>query len=120
MDRKKWKARIKKACEAVGTYEVHFDDVIDTLAAILEKRDAVEEQYIVEGACPVLEHTNNGGSCNLAKNPLIVLYMDLNNQAITYWRDLGLTPAGLRKINDKAKSEKKNDALAEALKGLDL
>jgi hypothetical protein len=32
--------------------------------------------------------------------------MELNAQALAYWRDLGLTPAGLRKLNADAVKEK--------------
>ena len=41
--------------------------------------------------------------------------MDLDTQALAYWRDLGLTPAGLKKINEAAMKEKKRSALVEAL-----
>ena len=45
--------------------------------------------------------------------------MDLNNQALVFWRDLGLTAAGLKRINDGMKVEKKKESsLAEVLKKL--
>jgi hypothetical protein len=42
--------------------------------------------------------------------------MDLNAQALTYWRDLGLTPSGLKKLDDQALKAKKRSSLAEALR----
>ena len=44
MEQRKWKNKIKKACRDAGTYKPYFDNVIDTLASILEKRDEAEAQ----------------------------------------------------------------------------
>jgi hypothetical protein len=44
------------------------------------------------------------------------VWQDLNTQALAYWRDLGLTPAGLKKLNEAAlKPAVKKTALEEAL-----
>lgn len=117
MDKKRWKTKIKAATKKVGTYQPSFEAVIDTLAGILEKRDAAQEQFENEGSSIVVEHTNQGGNTNVTKNPVLVMICDLNRDALSYWRDLGLTPAGLKKLNDSAmKTEKKVSALEEALK----
>ena len=102
MDRKEWKKAIVQACEEAGTYKPQYEAVIDTLAGVLEKRDDAEEQYQTSGAKPVVAHTNKGGNTNIVKNPALVVYMDLNSQALAYWRDLGLTPSGLKKLNGDA------------------
>lgn len=106
MEQKKWKNKIKKACRNAGTYQPYFDHVIDSLASILEKRDEAEAQYIASGSLPVVEYTNKGGATNMSKNPALVLWDDLNKSALAYWRDLGLTPAGLKKLNEDALKEK--------------
>jgi hypothetical protein len=54
----------------------------------------------------------------MTKNPLLVLWDDLNKSALAYWRDLGLTPSGLKKISADAMKPKKTSALAEALRDL--
>lgn len=107
MEQKKWKIRIKKACKEAGTYQPYFDHVIDSLASILEKRDEAEEQYRENGSQPVIEYTNKGGATNPSKNPALVLWDELNKSALAYWRDLGLTPAGLKKLNEDGLKEKK-------------
>jgi hypothetical protein len=33
--------------------------------------------------------------------------MDLNAQALAYWRDLGLTPAGFKRLSDGIKAPQK-------------
>ena len=116
MTAKEWRKRIISSAEAAGTYRPIFDDVVDTLAATLEKRDKTEEQFLKTGGNAVISHTNKGGATNLVKNPLLVVIGELNTQALAYWRDLGLTPSGLKKINEQAMQKKKSSALAEVLK----
>ncbi len=113
-----WKTKIKKQMVAVGTYKPAFDSAIDTLADILERRDAAYEEFLDEGGAACFEHVSDRGAVNLKKNPRLTVWQDLNAQALTYWRDLGLTPAGLKKLNEEAlKAEQKGTALEEALKG---
>ncbi len=118
MKRTAWKNRIITATKAVGTYQDAFASMIDTLAMILSERDKTYEKYVENGAKPVVEYTNKNGSTNLVKNPLLVTWSDLNAQALSYWRDLGLTPAGLKKIDEAAVKNKKTSALGEVLKSL--
>lgn len=99
MDKKKWKRLIKKQCESIGTYKKEFDSVIDTLADILEIRDNTLEEYRASGQGPLVEHVQDRGARNLKKNPALQIIQDLNTQALAYWKELGLTAAGLKKIN---------------------
>ena len=92
-----------------------LDYTIETLADILEKRDDAARAYLDYGAEPLIEYTNKGGSTNLVKNPALILWDDLNKSALAYWRDLGLTPAGLKKIDDAALKKQKRSGLMEAL-----
>jgi len=119
MDRKKWTRLIKKACVDAGTYKPYFDSVIDTLAGVMEARDSAQEQYEMTGSHPVVTHTNRNGAVNAVKNPTLVMVMECNAQALAYWRDLGLTPAGLRKLNEEGLKQPKKSALAEALAKVD-
>ena len=86
-----WGNRITQACMDAGTYQSYFDDVIDTLAGILENRDRAQEQFEAMKCQPVISHTNKGGATNLVKNPALVIISDMNAQALTYWKELGLT-----------------------------
>lgn len=115
MKKKTWKSRIKSACTAAKTYRPFFDPVIDTLAGILEKRDAAEESYQRSGGNAMIRHTNKAGAVNVELNPALRLVNDLNRDALTYWRDLGLTPAGLRKIDEAAMRPQKRNGLADIL-----
>lgn len=66
----------------------------------------------------MIKYTNKGGATNMVENPLLALWDNLNKSALAYWRDLGLTPAGLKRIDDSAMKKKKKDSLAEALREL--
>ena len=58
MTKKKWKSIITSCCVDAGTYEPYYDQVIDTLADILSKRDAAEKIYKAGGSQPVIVHVN--------------------------------------------------------------
>lgn len=114
MTSKRWKTKIKKACTEAGTYQASFNDAITVLSEILEKRDETLESY---DGHPLVEHTNSHGETNLMKNPALMLWIDLNTQALAYWRELGLTPSSYKKISGDKPAEK-GSALVEALKSL--
>lgn len=113
-----WKNRITEACGAVGTYKPAFESVIDTLADILERRDDARKVFEDSGRELIVEHTNAKGATNLEQNPVIRMINDLNRDALAYWRDLGLTPAGLKKIDEKALKDQKKKGLSDILKDL--
>lgn len=118
MTKARWKNKIKKACRDAGTYQKYFDSVIETLAGILETRDNAQEKYEISGGNPIVAHTNKNGATNIVKNPALVVIMDCNAQALAYWRDLGLTPMGLKRLGEKGLLNKDDggglaDALAE-------
>ena len=99
----------------VGTYQESFDDVIETLAGILERRDALEAAFYNSNTPMIVERTNARGHTNLEQNPSIRLLNDMNRDALTYWRDLGLTPKGLKAITDMAVESEKEDPLDKVL-----
>lgn len=116
MTAKDWKKLIIKGMKEVGTYQKTFDAAVNTLSDTLEQRDKVFDQYVQEGALPMVLKTTDRGAENMVKNPLLSLWMELNRDALALWRDCGLTPAGLRKINEGAvKQVKKASALETAL-----
>lgn len=117
MDEGYWKRAIKRQVKLAGTYRQYFEPVMNTLAGILARRDAAIEQFNEQGGQVLVEHTNKGGGTYMEQNPALRLINDLNAQALAYWRDLGLTPAGLKRINETAmKEQKKESALEKALK----
>lgn len=118
MKKATWKNRIIESCRAAGTYREFFLPVIDTLASILEKRDDAQEMFVKSGGNVIVRHTNKAGATNLEQNPALRLVNDLNRDALAYWRDLGLTPAGLKKIDEEAMKPKKQNTLDKVLMDL--
>lgn len=119
MTKAAWKKKIKSACEDAGTYETWCDIVIESLASILEKRDAAENQYRALKSLPVIVHTNKAGASNPTKNPALVVWNDLNTSALAYWRELGLTPSAFRKLTGDALRKERTGGLENALKSLE-
>ena len=118
MNKKQYQQRITTATKNVGTYKKSFDHVIATLADVLEERDRVRKQYLDEGAEPLVVIVSDRGAENRRPNPLLRQWNDLNNTALAYWKELGLTPAGLKKINDEELKEKKGSSLDAILSKL--
>lgn len=95
MNRLEWKKLITEAADDAGTYRPFFEAVVDTLAGILERRDEAEKAYEESGEGPMVGSASNG---ILRKNPTLLMINELNRDALAYWRDLGLTPAGYKKL----------------------
>ena len=118
MKKAEWQERIKQASMDAGTYRPYFDSIIDTLAETMEMRDDAREKFYASGGQTVVMHVNKGGNANIVKNPALVVVDDLNKTALAYWRDLGLTPAGLKRINESAMKGKQKTSFGDVLKDL--
>lgn len=118
MKKPAWKKRIKDATIQAGTYRPFFDQVIDTLADILARRDAAQELFKKSGSNILVKHTNKSGATNIEQNPALRLINDLNRDALAYWRELGLTPTGLKKLNENAMKIEKKTSFAEVLQNM--
>ncbi len=115
MKKNTWKSRIKRACKTAGTYQPFFDSVIDALAGILELRDQAQQRFEESGGETVVEHTNKNGSTNIVKNPMLVVVMDCNAQALAYWRELGLTSRAYKAMTGSLNVKIEDKGLEEAL-----
>lgn len=119
MTAESWRKNIISNMKKAGTYAGTYDAAVATLADLLEQRDAVYQQYVDEGCEALVEKVSDRGARNYTKNPLLATWMDLNRDALSYWRDLGLTPAGLKKLNEAAlQKPEKTSALEKALANL--
>lgn len=120
MSKTKWKNLIKKQLTALGLQNDAYESTVESLAAILEQRDKTFEEFQQNGGKSVIEYTNKGGSTNMTKNPLLVLWDDLNKTALAYWRELGLTPSSYKKLTGTgAKQEESKKGLAAALASIE-
>ena len=108
MDKSKWKKRITKQIKIEHDYIASFQTTIEILAEILEERDRVYKAYIEDGAQPTIIFTTDRGQKNPKPNPLLTQWQDLNVTALQYLRDLGLSPAGLRKLQGQLPKDRGN------------
>lgn len=114
--KKKLVERIIQDCKNVGTYKDEFLPVIESLADIEIQRDRTRKEFEDSGGRSMVTHINKNGSENSIKNPLLVSWDDQNNTWLKYREKLGLTPTGLKKLNDKAMKPIKQSPLAKVMK----
>lgn len=115
----KYITKIKKYMKSLNTYKVEFSKAIETLAQLCVDMDSARLQFEEDGAGFCRKHTNKNGSTNVVKNPYYQIIENLQTSIIFTCRELGLTPAGLKKINSDAFEEIEESGLEKALKDLE-
>ena len=98
MNKKEWKKIIEDQIKFDHDNIPSFQTTIQILSEMLEERDRVYSMYIESGAQPVVNFTSDRGAINLKQNPLLRTWQEINTLCLSYLRDLGLTAAGLRKL----------------------
>lgn len=106
--KKTWRKKIVNACKKAGTYSETYDFAIDELTDILVMRASAMKSYKDNGNKAIIEHTNIGGKTNIVKNPAITLIMELSQLSLTYWRELGLTPKGIKALGESLPGNEPN------------
>ena len=101
-----WKKKIVNQMKEEEGYNSSFDLTIGILAEILAERDKVYKLYLKEGSEPIVEVKTDRGQVNKRPNPLLRQWQDLNGSALQYIKELGLSPAGLKKIKGEALPER--------------
>lgn len=119
MDEKTYKKKIVDNMKAVGTYRPEFLKTVENLAKIYVDMDNARKQFDESGGQIVIAYTNKNGSTNMVKNPCYQAIEGLQNNILLYGRELGLTPAGLKKIKGEAGKETRGGGLAAALIALE-
>lgn len=121
MDEKGYARKIKKRLDALNLYKPEFEPTIKRLATLYVECDKVDEQYAASGGRPVIAHTNSTGGVSPKKNPILQTRDDIYTQLLAHERELGLTPAALKKINESVLKTTQASgfasALADALRG---
>lgn len=110
---------IKRKCERLGVWRDEFERTQRRLARIYTRIDAVERLFEDSGGRFVVAHKNNKGETNAVRNPYIAEIDILYEQALTCERELGLTAAALRRINEgalHAREESPMERMAKVLK----
>ena len=120
MSKTKWKNLINKQLSALGLQNDAYNSAVESLASILEQRDKTFLEFQDSGGKTVIEYTNKGGSTNMTKNPLLVMWDELNKTALSYWKELGLTPSAYKKLTGEGpKKEEEKKGLAAVLASIE-
>ena len=119
MTAKQWKKTIEEQIKFDSGYIPAFNTTIQILSEMLEERDRIYKAYIDAGAQPVIEFTSDRGAVNLKPNPLLKQWQEINASALLYLRDLGLTAAGLRKLQGQLpeKTGKTEEEIMRQIRG---
>lgn len=110
-----YKNDIVRRMTAVGTYREEFLPTIERLAVLYVQRDLIEKQFEESGGKAIVEHTNKIGANNPVKNPFLTARDEVYSQLLSHERELGLTPAALKKMNETAMKQQKVSGFAAAL-----
>ena len=110
---------IRAACQGLGTDREEFDPAIWALAKVEEERDSAWEEFEAEGGIRIVTTVNKAGAEYRQQNPSYTVWLNLVAESRSQRRELGLTPAGLKKLREDAMKSPKKSALAEALAKLD-
>lgn len=113
MKRAQWEKKLKEQIKFDADFIPSFQTTIKILSEILEERDNVYTAYQKDGARPVIEFTSDRGAVNMKPNPLLKQWQELNTSALAYLRDLGLTAAGLRKLQGQIPERKKTQGFSK-------
>lgn len=111
--------RIKKktieAMKELDTYKPQFDATITTYSIMRYQYDLAYRDFLESGCRITEEYTNKAGFTNIRKTATYLALEMLRGGLLEYENTLGLTPAGLKRINKSAAIAKGNSKLAEAL-----
>lgn len=113
---KKIESEIMAAMQAVGTYKPDFTAAIHQLAMLLRDQEQTRKEYRDRGSQPLIWREGKNGEYQV-KNPLLGILETQRRDAVMMLAQLGLTPTGLKKINDEMKKKPGASGLARRVAG---
>ena len=105
--------------KSVGTYKDEFVPLISRYAELRVQYIIVMDRWYSSGCAITEDYTNKAGATNVRKTALYQAVENIRKELTEHENILGLTPSGLKKINDKNFQTSKKSTLEEALKNFD-
>lgn len=98
-------------------YEDSFIISVDILDKLLDEYEKAYKEWEDGGCKMVVEYTNKNNQTNYVKNPLYQSMEKLRMDILSYSKELGLTPSGLKKLRGSSfdKDEGKVSKVEEVL-----
>ena len=103
--------KTRVAMRALNVYKPEFEPIIGIYAQLIEQYNELTEKFKASGY-DYSENTAQGSK----KDPIVTTLESLRKDILSYSSQLGLTPQGLLKANDKAFTKKKTNAISDALR----
>lgn len=103
--------KVRQAMESLGVYKKEFDPVISIYCELMEQYQKLTEKY--ENSGYEFSETTASGS---KKAPIVTTLESLRKDILAYSSQLGLTPAGLKKLKEDLSDGRNDDPLATALR----
>jgi P27 family predicted phage terminase small subunit len=101
---KKLELQIIENMRALNIYKPEFNITISIYAGLVEQYQMLEKEF-KKTKFTVVEKT--GYSDNTKKSPMVGTLESLRKDILAYSNALGLTPSGLKKLNDEMNKDKK-------------
>ena len=99
---KGFRNKIREDLNASGLYREEFERVIWRLAELYVRMQKTRALYRENGGNPIITSMNKAGAQYYTKNPYLQELDFLQKTALELEKELGLTPAALKKINEAA------------------
>ena len=99
---KGFREKIRKDLIASGLYREEFERIIWRLAELYVRMQKTRALYQEDGGNPIITSVNKAGAEYYTKNPYLQELDFLQKTALELEKELGLTPAALKKINEAA------------------
>jgi DNA-directed RNA polymerase sigma subunit (sigma70/sigma32) len=116
---RKFIKQVVEDMKEVGTYRTQFDRSIRTYAEMSYDYKILMRQFEDSEDQFVEEYTNKSGATNAMTTALYNEIKMMRKEMVNYESILGLTPAGLKRINKEMdKTKKKTSSLEKALSQL--
>lgn len=101
MSVKRNKEKLIAAMQTLGVYRQEFAEAIELTAKLMEDCAKAEKQTKAKDYQPIVTKVNKTGQEYQAKNVWTTMVEQYRKDIIANLAQLGLTPAGLKKLNDE-------------------
>ena len=112
----KYKADIVKKMKAVNIYNKSFDHAIKVLTKTLPIRHRFREIRVYRWSIVIKLPIKTAQL--ISNNPLYLALEKLRDDILAYSKELGLTPAGLSRVNDELNKKDNKSKLSQVLSEL--
>lgn len=103
----------RRLMRSLGVYKKEFEPVIKIYAQLKDQYDELTAQFERSGY-DYSEDTAQGTK----KHPIVTTLESLRKDILSYAGQLGMTPAGLKRLNDASLQPEKSSPLSDALRVL--